>query len=53
MRSAAWTTPTLMTHLDEDPYELNNRAEDPAVADLRSTMLARLTAWDQEVRNQA
>ena len=42
--------PTLMTHLDEDPYELNNRAEDPAVADLRSTMLARLMAWDQDVR---
>ncbi len=45
--------PTLMTHLDEDPYELNNRTEDPAVAELRSTMLARLTAWDQDVRNLA
>ena len=42
--------PTLMTHLDEDPYELHNLAEDPAVADRRIAMLARLTASDQELR---
>jgi arylsulfatase A-like enzyme len=45
--------PTLMTHLDEDPYELNNRAEDPEFADLRTTMLTRLTAWDRDVRGLA
>ena len=43
--------PTLMTDLNNDPYELNNRAEDPAVAELRGAMLARLTAWDCDVRN--
>ncbi len=43
--------PTLMTHLDEDPYELNNRVEDPGVSDLRKAMLVRLTAWDKDVRN--
>ncbi|MGC9348249.1 MAG: sulfatase-like hydrolase/transferase [Anaerolineae bacterium] len=42
--------PTLMTHLDEDPYELENRVEDPAVAKLREELLARLAAWDREVR---
>lgn len=42
--------PTLMTHLDEDPYELHNRVDDPAVAARRQTMLARLAAWDQDVR---
>lgn len=42
--------PTLMTHLDEDPYELNNRAEDPACSDLRSALLAELTEWDRDVR---
>ena len=38
--------PTLLTHLDEDPYELNNRVEDATCAELRKAMLARLTAWD-------
>jgi choline-sulfatase len=42
--------PTLMTHLDQDPYELNNRAEDPEFSELRKTLLAQLTAWDQDVR---
>jgi len=42
--------PTLMTHLDDDPYELSNRVEDPDVANLRRDMLARLSAWDQDVR---
>ncbi len=42
--------PTFMTHLDADPYELNNRCEDPTVTDLRQTLLDRLTAWDAAVR---
>jgi len=42
--------PMLMTHLDEDPYEMNNRAEDPAVAELRGRMLAQLADWDRDVR---
>ncbi len=43
--------PTLMTNLDQDPYELNNRVNDPEVADLRAQLLSELTAWDQNVRN--
>ncbi len=39
--------PSFMTHLDEDPYELRNRFEDPTVAELREDLLIRLTAWDQ------
>ena len=42
--------PTLMTHLDEDPYERENLAEDPTVAPLRQELLAQLTAWDRAVR---
>jgi arylsulfatase A-like enzyme len=42
--------PTFMTHLDEDPFELHNRVEDPGVAGRRNGMLAQLAAWDQDVR---
>jgi arylsulfatase A-like enzyme len=42
--------PTLMTHLDEDPYEFKNLATAPGVAGLRQELLAQLTAWDQDVR---
>lgn len=42
--------PMLMTHLDADPYELTNRVEDAGCADRRQTMLARLAAWDCDVR---
>jgi len=42
--------PMLMTHLDADPYELHNRAEDPDCAGLRTALLAELSAWDQDVR---
>jgi arylsulfatase A-like enzyme len=42
--------PTLMTHLDGDPYEFENLGEDPGVAGLRQELLAQLTAWDQDVR---
>jgi arylsulfatase A-like enzyme len=42
--------PMLMTNLDEDPYELKNRVEDPACVELRSRLLARLISWDNEVR---
>lgn len=42
--------PTFMTHLDEDPYELNNRSEDPACTDRRHNLLEALMAWDQDVR---
>lgn len=44
--------PTFLTHLDEDPYELNNRVEDPAHAERRQALLDRLTAWDREVRGR-
>jgi arylsulfatase A-like enzyme len=43
--------PTFMTHLDEDPYELNNRVEDSACADLRGALLDELSAWDEDVRS--
>lgn len=43
--------PTLMTNLDEDPFELSNRADDPAVSGRRQEMLAKLSVWDQDVRN--
>jgi arylsulfatase A-like enzyme len=41
---------TLMTHLDDDPYELTNRVEDATCADRRQAMLDRLAAWDRDVR---
>jgi arylsulfatase A-like enzyme len=50
-RRAADLQPTLMTHLDEDPYELSNRVDDPTVAELRRTLLTRLTRWNAEVRS--
>ncbi len=43
--------PSLMTHLDEDPYELQNRVEDPAVTVLKNELLSQLCAWDDEVRS--
>lgn len=43
--------PMLMTHLDQDPLELSNRADDPAVAGRRLKMLEKLSSWDQGVRN--
>lgn len=42
--------PTMMTHLDQDPYELSNRVEDLTVVERRSAMLEELAAWDREVR---
>jgi arylsulfatase A-like enzyme len=42
--------PTLMTHVEEDPFELRNRVDDPAVAALRAELLGRLDAWDRDVR---
>ena len=42
--------PTLMTHLQEDPYELKNLADEPSVSARREDMLARLTLWDNDVR---
>jgi arylsulfatase A-like enzyme len=43
--------PTFMTHLDADPYELQNRVEDPSVSGLRKELLVQLTSWDDGVRN--
>lgn len=51
-RGEAGLTPTMMTHVDEDPYELRDRVEDGGVAELRRDLLARLEAWDREVRFQ-
>ncbi len=42
--------PILMTHLDEDPYEMHNRADAPEVISQRNNLLMELVAWDQEVR---
>lgn len=44
--------PTLLTHLDEDPYELTNRAEDLGCADRRAALLDELSGWDRDVRVQ-
>jgi arylsulfatase A-like enzyme len=43
--------PSLMTDLDEDPYELQNRAEDPTVSERRKELLAELASWDGGVRS--
>ena len=43
-------SPMLMTHLDADPFELNNRAEDPACEALRAELLEELIGWDTDVR---
>jgi arylsulfatase A-like enzyme len=43
--------PMLMTHLDADPYELQNRVEDLAVSGLRNELLVQLASWDDGVRN--
>jgi hypothetical protein len=40
----------MLFELDNDPYELNNRLNDPACEPLRGDLLARLTAWDHDVR---
>jgi arylsulfatase A-like enzyme len=37
--------PWVLYDLDDDPYQLNNLAEDPAAASIREDMEARLTAW--------
>ena len=42
---------SLMTHLDEDPYELLNRVEDPAVSERRRELLVELASWDDGVRH--
>jgi arylsulfatase A-like enzyme len=44
--------PTLMTHLDDDPYELQNRVDDPAVSERRKELLMELASWDDEVRTK-
>lgn len=41
--------PTLLTHLDEDPFELENRVEDSAVTVIKNELLAQLGVWDEEV----
>ena len=51
-RSGEELVPTLMTNLDEDPYELNNQAEDPAAAGLRKDLLDELTVWNRQVSDQ-
>lgn len=43
--------PTLMTHLDEDPYEMQNRVADSAVDGRKKELLIQLVAWDAGVRN--
>jgi arylsulfatase A-like enzyme len=43
--------PTLMTHLKNDPYEMNNRVEDLSVATLRKELLSELASWDKDIRD--
>lgn len=43
-------TPTLMTNLRTDPYELTNRADDAAVAAERASLLETLDRWNRTVR---
>jgi len=43
--------PTMMTNLDEDPYELDNCVENLSVAALRKELLSELTFWDNDIRN--
>ncbi len=52
MRQDDGLAPYLMTHLDEDPYELINRVEDTQCADLRRSMLSELAEWDADVRGE-
>lgn len=49
-RTDGGLSPTLMTHLDDDPYELSNRVDDATCGDRRAQMLQRLRDWDRDVR---
>ncbi|MFW6286452.1 MAG: sulfatase [Candidatus Sumerlaeota bacterium] len=42
--------PTLLIHLEDDPYELENRVDDSDCEAVREDLLERLEAWDREVR---
>jgi len=50
-REAQGLEPSMMINLAEDPYELQNRVEDEALAERRAAMLERLVTWDRDVRN--
>jgi hypothetical protein len=39
--------PSLMTNLDEDPYELRNLKDDPGAADRLRALLTQLTDWNR------
>ncbi len=45
--------PTWMTHLENDPYEMNNRVEDLSVATLRKELLSELASWDKDTRDSS
>ncbi len=48
-RTADGLQPTMLIDLKNDPYEFENRVLDPALADLRTRLLADLTAWNSWV----
>ena len=47
-KDGVWT-PFLMTHIAEDPYEQNNRVDNPSDAAIQESLLARLQKWHQDV----
>ncbi len=52
-RSDGGLTPTLMTHSNEDPYELNNRVDDDTVHALRAFLLDELSQWNLQFEKKA
>lgn len=40
--------PHLLYDLRDDPYEMNNRIDDPAMADLRHDLWRKVRSWDQQ-----
>lgn len=42
--------PMLMTHIEQDPYEMNNLVDDEAVKELRESFFKELEAWDKGIR---
>lgn len=43
--------PTLLTHLDKDPYEMNNLVEDQEALEVKNKLLKILTTWNEYVKS--
>lgn len=52
-REAGSPAPTMLFHLEEDPYEMRNLRDDPSATDARNTLLADLMEWHETVRGSA